>query len=169
MDAEELPEALAESKTVRGAGRAACPCVEAGAPASCRSECAFEVVDGLLSRPGAVTGEEVDCLLDFRQVLQRRQDAEALLRLFCELRRRLERRHYLPIYRLRRWLENQIKAEVSSPGGGPAVAVPLHLGFYCVEAVRRVCLCTASARGIPLAESRLVFSFARRADRNADL
>jgi hypothetical protein len=82
------------------------PCADVCTVGTCRLKCSLEVVDELLSTPGAVTGDEVDLLLDFRSLLRARRDAEATLRLFCDLRRRLEQRHYLAFYRLRRWLEN---------------------------------------------------------------
>lgn len=107
---------------------------------------AVSVVDELLSTPGAVSGEEVDLLLDFRFQLRARQDADATLRLFCELRRRLEGRHYLALYRIRRWLEANVVADVRSCQAAEAHVVALKLDHYCVEAVRRVALC-AGLRG----------------------
>lgn len=126
---------------------------------SCRQKCSLEVVDELLSTPGAVSGEEVDLLLDFRSLLRARRDAEATLRLFCELRRRLEQRHYLAFFRLRRWLEHQLVAQVSSSSDSGMTQVPLHLDFYCLEAVRRQHLCIAIQRKAVKLSARLHFSF----------
>ncbi|HYG35260.1 MAG TPA: hypothetical protein VEC99_10775 [Clostridia bacterium] len=130
-------------------------------PSRCRPGCSLEIVAELLAGPDAITGEEADYLLDFHQLVKTRRDAEATLRLFCDLRRRLEPRHYLIFYRLRRWLENQIVVQVrSGTGTAPAVVVPLRLNFYCIEAVRRFCLCAALERGASFKTPRLTFAFA---------
>jgi len=135
------------------------PCADTCPAGVCRLSCSLEVVDELLSTPGAASGDEVDLLLDFRSLLRARRDAEATLRLFCDLRRRLEQRHYLAFYRLRRWLENHIVAEVSPSRSENCAQVPLRLQFYCMEAVRRQCLCAAMQQGLPLVTPRLGFSF----------
>lgn len=107
-----------------------------------------------------MSGEDADLLLDLHQLVKARGDAEATLRTFCELRRRLERRHYVAFYRLRRWLEAHVVAEVTAPPGKGQVSLPLRLGFYCVEAVRRACLCRALDQG--LAGRRLGLAFRYR-------
>lgn len=122
--------------------------------------CAFEVVDSLLGTPGAVTGEEADLLLDFRSALRRREDAEAALALFCDLRRRLEPRHYLEFFRLRRWLEGQLVSEARACPAAPAQAAPVRLDFFCVEALRRAALCRALGPGTPVLRPRVSFRFA---------
>jgi hypothetical protein len=134
-------------------------CTESCPPGACQLRCSLEVVDELLSTPGAVSGEDSDVLLDLRYVLRARQDAERALRLFCELRLRLERRHYLAVYRLRRWLENHIVAEVRSCPATVPARIRLRLNTYCVEAVRRSCLCAATNEGFVLLAPRLKFSF----------
>ena len=135
------------------------PCAEACGPGTCQVRCSLEVVDELLSKPEAVCGEDVDSLLDLRHVLRARLDAECALRLFCTLRLRLEQRHYLAFYRLRRWLENHIVAEVRAVPGAKPVVTRLRLERYCVEAVRRACLCAVMNDGIALPGPRLEFSF----------
>ena len=127
--------------------------------ANCTWRCALRVIDELLSESGAVTGDEVDLLLDLRWHLSRRAEAEVALRLFCELRLRMEQRHYLPFFRIRRWMENHLVAEVRAcPAAEPAM-LPLKLDLYCVEAVRRVCLCAAARRGTALLVPRVQFAF----------
>jgi hypothetical protein len=128
-------------------------------PATCRWRCALEVIDELLGEPGAVNGDEMDRLLDLRYLLRRAEDAEGALRLFCDLRRRLEHRHYLAFFRLRRWLENRLVAEVRVCPAAEARRVPVKLGHYCVEALRRVCLCAALGAGSILLAPRLRFVF----------
>lgn len=137
-------------------------CAESAAdcnPGACQVKCAMQVVDSLLSTPGAVTGEEVDLLLDFRHELRAREDADSTLRLFCELRRRLEQRQYLAFYRLRRWLENHLIAEVKSCQAAESRTVRVKLDHYCVEAIRRVALCAGLAPGSVLLAPRVQFSF----------
>jgi hypothetical protein len=138
------------------------PCVESAEQCNtgaCQVKCALQVVDGLLSTPDAVTGEEVDLLLDFRHELRARQNAEAALRLFCDLRRRLEQRQYLAFYRLRRWLENHLIAEVKTCQAAAANIVPVKLDHYCVEAIRRVALCAGLRPGTVLLAPRVRFDF----------
>lgn len=113
----------------------------------------------LLSHPNSVSGEDADCLLDFRHGLRQRRDAEAVLRCFCELRRRMENRHYLVFFRLRRFLENQVEVRITSPSVACPIVLPLRLDFYCLEAVRRSCLCRAAQSGMRLRKPRLTFEF----------
>jgi hypothetical protein len=117
------------------------------------------VVDSLLRSAESVSGAEVDALLDFRSLLHRSEDAEAIVNLFCELRRSLEGRHYLAFYRLRRWLENHIQANVRLCRGRPEQIVPLKLDRYCLEAVRYQCLKTAALNGHLILAPRVSFSF----------
>jgi hypothetical protein len=159
VDVEKLSEVthmpLAEKKS-----NCSVEALEQCEPANCRLRCSLSVIDELLSTPDAVSGDDVDLLLDFRHLLRAREDAEATLRLFCELRRRLEQRHYLAFYRLRRWLENHVTANISVCQAAPPVRMPVKLNFYCVEAIRRLCLCTAMQQGVALLAPRLRFSFA---------
>jgi hypothetical protein len=126
---------------------------------TCRKTCALEVVDGLLRDAGSVRGEEVDGLLDFRWVLRHREDAEATLALFCQLRRAMEERHYLAFYRVRRWLENQIEVFVRLHPKGQELRAPLKLDFYCVEAIRHHSLRNAGPQVGHVAVPRVRFAF----------
>lgn len=121
---------------------------------------AIAAVDQLLSRPNAVTGEEVDLLLDFRFQLRARTNADATVRQFCDLRRRLEARHYLALYRIRRWLEKNLVATVRSCQAAEARHVSVKLDHYCVEAIRRVALCAALRGDGVLLAPRVRFDFA---------
>ena len=134
-------------------------CTDHCSVGACHPKCSLEVVDGLLSLPEAVTGEEVDLLLDFRSLLRARRDAETTLRVFCDLRRRMEPRHYLAFYRLRRWLENQVAVKVLSTENHEIGNLALHLDFYCLEAIRRQCVCAAMKLGMMNAVACLQFSF----------
>ena len=129
------------------------------APAHCRWRCALEVIDELMSEPGTVSGDEVDHLLDLRWKLRQRNDAESTLKLFCDIRLRMEQRHYLAFFRMRRWLENHLFASLSICPDAEPQFVPVKLDHYCVEAIRRVCLCVALRRGYVLLAPRLRFTF----------
>ena len=128
-------------------------------PTTCRFRCAMEVIDDLLAEPGAVSGEEMDQLLDLRWHLRHRTDADASLRLFCEVRRRMEHRHYLAFFRIRRWMENHLLAEVRPCPAAEPRFVSVKLDHYCVEALRRICLCSALGPGTVLLVPRLRFTF----------
>jgi hypothetical protein len=130
-------------------------------PQSCRNGCALEVIDHLLSTQGAASGEEADLLLDLRWKLRQCTDAEEALRLFCELRRRMERRHYLAFFRIRRWLENHLVARVRICPAAEDRTVRVKLDHYCVEAIRRVALCAGLGGDAILLAPRLQFAFAK--------
>ena len=71
----------------------------------------------------------------------------------------MEARHYLAFFRLRRWLENHLLAVVRVCPAADACTVPVKLDHYCVEAIRRVCLCASLEAGSPLLMPRLQFAF----------
>jgi hypothetical protein len=135
------------------------------APASCGWRCAVDVIDELLSQPGAASGEEADLLLDLRWKLGKSEDAAGALKLFCDLRRRMEHRHYLAFFRIRRWMENHLLAAVRICPAAEAHSVPVKLDHYCVEAIRRVCLCAALGRGAVMIAPRLEFLYRPSANR----
>lgn len=126
---------------------------------NCRQTCAQEVIDALLRANGSVRGEEVDLLLDLRWLVRHQHDPEQVLKLFCELRRRLEEEHYLLFYRLRRWLENHLQAVVVHPERAAKTAMPLKLDFYCLEAVRGGCVRAARQQGMSLSNVKVEFAF----------
>jgi hypothetical protein len=128
-------------------------------PAHCRPRCALEVIDELLGERGAVSGEEADHLLDLRWHVRQGTDAEGALRVFCDLRIRMEQRHYLAFFRLRRWLENHLVASVQLCPAAEPHMTPVKLDRYCVEAIRRMCLCAALGRGSVLLAPRVRFLF----------
>jgi len=125
----------------------------------CRQRCALEVIDELLREEGAVSGEEADLLLDLRWHVRQGNEAEGALRLFCDLRIRMEQRHYLAFFRLRRWLENHLVAAVQLCPAAEPHLVPVKFDRYCVEAIRRVCLCSALGRGSVMIAPRVRFLF----------
>lgn len=155
MDAQELPQALS------GHGYELCAAaVGAGCePAECGDRCAVEAIDELLALPGTVTGEQADRLLDLRWLLHSRADAEAALRVFCELRLGMEARHYLAFFRIRRWIENHLVAGVRLCPAAEPRFVPVKLDHFCVEAIRRASLCAALGPGTVLLVPRLAFAF----------
>jgi hypothetical protein len=132
-------------------------------PVSCQWRCAVEVIDELLCHRGAATGEETDLLLELRWKLRHREDAEGVLRLFCDLRLRMEGRQYLAFFRIRRWLENNLVASVRLCPAAEPHEILVQLNHYCVEAVRRVCLCSALGQSAVMIAPRLRFEFRKPA------
>jgi hypothetical protein len=128
-------------------------------PVTCHWRCAVEVIDELLCHRGAATGEETDLLLELRWKLRHREDPEGALRLFCDLRIRMEGRHYLSFFRIRRWMENNLIASVRLCPAAEPHELLVHLNHYCVEAVRRVCLCAALGKSAVMIAPRLRFEF----------
>jgi hypothetical protein len=119
----------------------------------------LEVIDELLGDHETVSGEEADHLLDLRWHLRQGTDAEGTLHAFCDLRIRMEQRHYLAFFRLRRWLENHLVASVQLCPAAEPHMTPVKLDRYCVEAIRRMCLCAALGRGSVLLAPRVQFLF----------
>ena len=118
------------------------------------------MIDELLRAPrDRVSGEEVDLLLDLRWQLGQCADAETALRGFCDLRVRMENRHYLAFFRLRRFLENHLVASVRVCPAAEERTLPVKLDHYCVEAIRRVCLCASLGYGAILLAPKLRFGF----------
>ena len=138
-------------------------------PVTCHGGCALQVIDSLLSEPRGVTGEQVDALLDLRFLLRQSDDAEAILKVFCQLRLVMEASHYLAFYRLRRWLENHIEAQVRLCRGLPETTVALKLDRFCLEAVRSQCLRAALRPGEPLLAPRVRFALRVPIPANAGL
>ena len=116
-----------------------------------------------MSEPGTVSGDEVDHLLELRWKLRQREDAEGALKLFCDIRLRMEQRHYLAFFRVRRSLENHLVASVSiCPDAEPQfvpVARPL---------LRRSYPTRLSVRGAPpgIRAPRAAFAFHVSRDRS---
>ncbi len=123
------------------------------------------MIDELLSQPGAASGEEADLLLDLRWKLGKSEDAAGALKLFCELRLRMEQRHYLAFFRIRRWMENHLLAAVRICPAAEGHSVPVKLDHYCVEAIRRVSLCAALGRSAVMIAPRLEFLYRSAANR----
>ncbi|HEV7401800.1 MAG TPA: hypothetical protein VGO11_02695 [Chthoniobacteraceae bacterium] len=132
-------------------------------PVTCHWRCAVEVIDELLCQRGAATGEETDLLLELRWKLRHREEPEGALRLFCDLRIRMEGRHYLSFFRIRRWLEHNLIADVRICPAAESHEILVQLDHYCVEAVRRVCLCAALGRGAVMIAPRLRFEYRKPA------
>ena len=127
--------------------------------ANCRWRCALDVIDELLGRRSTVSGEEVDHLLDLRWQLRQQANAEHALRLFCDLRLRMEKRHYLAFFRIRRWLENHVVAAVQLCPAAEAHLIPVKLDRFCVEAIRRSAICETMRAGKILLAPRVHFEF----------
>ena len=138
-------------------------------PVTCHAACALQVIDGLLSEPQGVTGDQVDALLDLRFLLRHGDDAEAILKVFCQLRLAMEASHYLAFYRLRRWLENHVEAQVRLCRGLPETTVVLKLDRFCLEAVRSQCLRAAVQPNQPLLAPRVRFALRVPIPANAGL
>jgi hypothetical protein len=119
----------------------------------------MEVIDELIGQTGSISRDEVDHLLELRWKLSQRDDVEGALKLFCDLRLRMEQRHYLAFFRMRRWLENHLLASLKICPEARPQFLPVKLDHYCVEAIRRACLCVALRRGCVLLAPRLGFTF----------
>ena len=101
--------------------------VHADAPAYLDLRYGDFVVDNLLEEATEKMPHLVDLLLDFKHTIGLRVDADETVRLFCDLRRELEDLYYLRLYRLRRWLEGQLMAEISGVRGDRVLMRPVAL------------------------------------------
>ncbi len=120
------------------------------------------ILDELLLEAIPQDSDLVDELLELKFALIQREGAEDVLNLFCRLRRRLERRHYLACYRLRRWLEKRIEATVSPGRGYPAHTHPVRLIPRTVDGIANAVLNAARKNGTltPGGFPRIGFRFA---------
>ena len=73
----------------------------------------------------------------------------------------MEERHYLAFYRLRRWFEHHVEANVRLARGMPERAAPLKLDWYCLEPIRFYCLRSIQRSGEPILAPRVQFTFRR--------
>ena len=160
MDAQELPQTLkSRERSAVNSPSESLPsfgCVSA----TCRQRCALEVIDELLGLPrSAVSGEEVDLLLDLRWQLRRRAEGEASCGCSATCVAGWRRGITSLFFRLRRWLENHLVARVRICPAAEADEVPVKLDHYCVEAIRRSCLCASLSRAAVMLVPRLQFAF----------
>ncbi len=83
---------------------------------------------------------QLDQLLELRRVLQNfgAAEPESFLREFTSLRKSAEAQQYLMFYRLRSWLQPQLKLVVSDQLNRiPPVEMPLRLEFRSVDSLLR--------------------------------
>lgn len=127
-------------------------------PGACPLNHGLFVVDQLLA---AITREgdrdELDAALDFRLILAQTNDPAGILRGYFALRGVVEERHYLALYRLRRWLENQFAAVVHLDRSSPPHQVGLKLNAASFGALYAQCAVTASLGQPPQAWTRVQF------------
>jgi hypothetical protein len=106
------------------------------------ARCGHAIIDALLAESGTTDPSLADQLLDLKFALLQRRDAEETLAHFYRVRSPLEQGHYLASYRLRRWLERQMKVSVSPGRDYPARSYPLRLTPSSIDAlfasIRRV-------------------------------
>jgi hypothetical protein len=104
------------------------------------------VVDQLLA---AITSDgdaaALDVALDFRLLLASSDDADTILREFFRLRSAIEDRYYLPCFRLRRWLQSEIIAEVKLDRNQPVLPMPIDLGTATYRELCARCAFDAAA------------------------
>jgi hypothetical protein len=112
-------------------------------PATCRLRCGQETLDGLLRELAASRSEHLDAVLELKWLLLQREDAEQTLKVFCQVRQRLERGHYLAFYRLRRWLENQVEASVQPNRCATARRARISLTPVSLEGIRGYCVASS--------------------------
>jgi hypothetical protein len=92
-------------------------------PSSSLPLCPFHdgaaTLDGLLAAIDPRDGELFDAALDLRSLLTEGGDATAALHQLFRLRRLLDGRHYLAFYRVRRWVQRRIVAQVRAGRAAP--------------------------------------------------
>ena len=105
---------------------------------SCPLNSGFFVIDQLLAAATRCDDwAALDAALDFRLTLASAAGPEAIIAAFLALRDAVQERHYLACYRLRRWLESQVHAEVQLRGDSEPVRVSVRL-----DAANHAELCT---------------------------
>lgn len=81
----------------------------------------------------------LDLALDLRGALHSQAPAETVIEIFFALRHIVEERHYLPSYRLRRWLQGRVQAWVRVDRRQAAVPVSINLDPPSLNSLREKC------------------------------
>jgi len=91
--------------------------------------CGMDIVDALLADSDLVGNESAtNALLEFKLLLTTAAPVE-IVDGFFELRAAVRNRFYLSMYRLRRWLENQLEVQIVSETDKAGYRSPLKLRF----------------------------------------
>jgi hypothetical protein len=127
--------------------------------AECPLNHGVAVVDQLLA---AITREEdavaLDVALDFRLLLAGANDADTVLREFFRLRAVVEEQHYLACFRLRRWLQSAIFAEVRLDRSQPIRRTQIDLNAQSYRELCARCAFEAAAGELLSPWVRVVFT-----------
>lgn len=122
---------------------------------SCPLNDGLAVLDQLMAGLSlAQESRALDLALDLRHALRSAAPAEAVIALFFKLRDTIEERHYLPCYRLRRWLQGRVKAWVRLDRQQPPIAAAVTLDQADLNALRDFCLATTAVTISPGASVR---------------
>jgi hypothetical protein len=135
------------------------PAVDLTSASECPLNHGVAVVDQLLA---AITRENdaaaLDVALDFRLLLGSSTDANAILREFFRLRTVVEEHHYLACFRLRRWLQSEIVADVRLDRSQPIRRTPINLNAKSYRELCARCAFNAAAGERLSPWVRIVFS-----------
>ena len=131
--------------------------------AACPLNDGLAVIDQLLA---AILREKdsaaFDLALDFRLLLARSSDPDLLLPEFFRLREQVEERHYLALYRLRRWLEASYVGCVRLDRTRPIREVNLRLDTTSFRALCARCAFDAADGELVTAWVRVSFGVATK-------
>ncbi|MCC6414434.1 MAG: hypothetical protein IT582_00780 [Opitutaceae bacterium] len=119
--------------------------IQSSAP-TCPLNDGVAVLDQLMAGLSLANEQQaLDLALDLRGALQSANSAEAALELFFALRNTVEERHYLPCYRLRRWLQSRVRAFVRLDRQQSPSPAAVSLDQADIPALRDYCLATLGA------------------------
>ncbi|MBA4136116.1 MAG: hypothetical protein C0518_02225 [Opitutus sp.] len=114
-------------------------------------------LDGLLAELGVGECELFDLALDLRSLLADGRDAEACLVQLFRLRACLDGRHYLAFYRVRRWVQRRIVAQVRPDRTAPWITRELPLDAARLDELVNSCLASLDLAGPALPRVRFTF------------
>jgi hypothetical protein len=141
--------------------------VDAQPAALCPFHDGPETLDAFLAELAGSESREgenlLDAALDLRCLLVRENGnahAELFLRTLLDLRHRLDGRHYLAFYRVRRWVQRTMLAEVRRHRGEAWTEISLPLDAGNFEQAVNTCLATlAEENGVWPALAQIRFRF----------
>ena len=116
-------------------------------------------LDGLLAELAAHETDVFDCALDLRSLLAEARDAETCLAQLFQLRALLAGQHYLAFYRVRRWVQRRIVAQVRAGRAAPWLTCELPLDAARLDEIANSCFARIAENGELPVGARVRFMF----------
>jgi hypothetical protein len=139
----------------------AAPNTTISSPTGCPFHDGAATLDGLMAEAAGERDDEfLNAALDLRSLMVERRKAEACLAQLFALRARLDGRHYLAFYRVRRWVQREIVAQIRPDRTSPWAARDLPLDAARLDELTNGFLAILETQQATLPQMRFVFRHA---------